>query len=296
VSRIPSAWGRPLAAVNGDLYNNHTSYSGDPEGLQILHGELVSAPSPERVCFWLDSNRVPHRGDVRSRFTVTWPDGRTTPLGLNEARDTDAVVLYTSVVGASSRTHAGLDLVLEREGTNTWLPLEVGRTYTARVLEANPAGNSPIRPDTLVLSIGSTLLAQLPKLEAGAVLKFSTTTSPELSGVSTAIGGGPTLVVDGKPANWPGLQMRHPRTAIGWNQDYLFLVVVDGRQTRLSAGMTLPELAAYMVKLGCQEAMNLDGGGSATCWLYGNVRNSPSQGRERRAANGLVLLQTPHGR
>ena len=56
--------------------------------------------------------------------------------------------------------------------------------------------------------------------------------------------------------------------------------------------MTFPELADYMVKLGCQEAMALDGGGSATCWAFGNVMNSPSQGRERPAANGLVVLQT----
>jgi exopolysaccharide biosynthesis protein len=88
------------------------------------------------------------------------------------------------------------------------------------------------------------------------------------------------------------LRLRHPRTAIGWNQEYFFLVEVDGRQLRLSAGMTLPELADYMLKLGCEEAMNLDGGGSATCWYNGRVMNSPSQGRERPAANGLVVLQT----
>ncbi|MEW6161163.1 MAG: phosphodiester glycosidase family protein, partial [Verrucomicrobiota bacterium] len=43
--------------------------------------------------------------------------------------------------------------------------------------------------------------------------------------------------------------------------------------------------------LGCDEAMNLDGGGSAVCWVYGQVMNSPSEGRERGMANGLVVVQ-----
>jgi exopolysaccharide biosynthesis protein len=67
-------------------------------------------------------------------------------------------------------------------------------------------------------------------------------------------------------------------------------VEVDGRQ-RASAGMTLPELADYMVKIGCREALNFDGGGSATLWVYGNVMNTPSEGRERPAANALVIVQ-----
>jgi exopolysaccharide biosynthesis protein len=47
------------------------------------------------------------------------------------------------------------------------------------------------------------------------------------------------------------------------------------------------------VKLGCEEAMNFDGGGSATFWVLGNVMNSPSEGQERPSANALVLVQKP---
>jgi exopolysaccharide biosynthesis protein len=59
----------------------------------------------------------------------------------------------------------------------------------------------------------------------------------------------------------------------------------------LSVGMTFAELADYMVKLGCEEAMSLDGGGSATCWVTGQVMNSPSEGRERPMANALVVVE-----
>ena len=69
------------------------------------------------------------------------------------------------------------------------------------------------------------------------------------------------------------------RTAINRNKACFFLVVVDGRQETLSVGMTLDELARYMVLLGCDEAMNLDGGGSSEMWCEGSVRNSPCDRR-----------------
>ena len=55
--------------------------------------------------------------------------------------------------------------------------------------------------------------------------------------------------------------------------------------------MTFAELADYMIKLGCEEAMNLDGGGSSTLWAFGAVRNSPSEGEERPAPNALVVVK-----
>jgi exopolysaccharide biosynthesis protein len=55
--------------------------------------------------------------------------------------------------------------------------------------------------------------------------------------------------------------------------------------------MTYGELATYMSELGCDEALNFDGGGSSTLWVLGQVMNSPSEGDERGVANGVVLLQ-----
>jgi exopolysaccharide biosynthesis protein len=117
-------------------------------------------------------------------------------------------------------------------------------------------------------------------------------TSPNLAGVTTALGGGPILLHEGQASNWEHRPQRHPRTAIGWNREHLFLVVVDGRQKGLSIGMNYTELSALMVRLGCTEAMNLDGGGSSTLWLGGRVMNSPSDGRQRRVANSLIIVST----
>jgi exopolysaccharide biosynthesis protein len=128
--------------------------------------------------------------------------------------------------------------------------------------------------------------------QLGTILTIWLETLPDLTGVAVAIGGGPALVRDGKPMHWNGfLHMRHPRTALGWNKDNIFLVEVDGRQSNISLGMTFPELADYLIKIGCSEAMNLDGGGSATLWALGSVRNSPSEGEERPSANALVVVR-----
>jgi hypothetical protein len=229
--------------------------------------------------------------NVVSRFEVTWPDGTRTPLGLNEERPRNAAVLYTAAIGGSTRTSGGRELVLERNGTNDWLPLRIGQTYSARVREVRPTGDSPVAADTMVLSLGRPLEARAQGVAPGAVLKISTATLPNLKGARMAIGGGPPIVRDGKDIARTEIYVRHPRAAIGWNDDYFFLVEVDGRQRRLSVGMTLRELADYMIKLGCKEALNLDGGGSATFWVYGQLMNSPSEGRERAMANSIVLIQ-----
>ena len=147
------------------------------------------------------------------------------------------------------------------------------------------------RSELLAVSLGPKLASRLPKSQPGTYLKIVTETIPDLAGVKTAIGGGPALVRNGRAMQWSGIQLRHPRTAIGWNKDFVCLVEVDGRQPDLSIGMTFPELADYLVKIGCQEAMNLDGGGSATLWALGAVRNSPSEGDERPSANALVVVR-----
>jgi exopolysaccharide biosynthesis protein len=57
----------------------------------------------------------------------------------------------------------------------------------------------------------------------------------------------------------------HPRTALGVDATgrLLMLVVVDGRQPGLREGMSEYELAELLAGLGCQDALNLDGGGSS---------------------------------
>ena len=304
--------GTPLAAVNGDFFQMPPkAHPGDPRGLQIVDGEVISAPSGG-VCFWLDATGQPHATNVASAFQVTWPDGTSTPLGLNETRKTNGAVLFTPSAGWSTLTRNARELVLEQAGEGPWLPVRVGETIPARVREVRQTGNTPLKPDLMVLSFHRRWSPQPAKVEPGEVLTLSLETEPDLRGVQTALSGGPVLVRDyvaqplpkaekdksGKPPppEIRTMRERHPRTAIGWNDRYFYLVTVDGRQPRLSVGMTLDELARYMISLGCREAMNLDGGGSTTMWVGDGVVNSPSDGEERPVANGLILLRKAEGR
>jgi large repetitive protein len=186
-------------------------------------------------------------------------------------------------------------LILDRNGDAPWLPLRIGQTLTAKIRQVSKEGYSRISPDCLVLSLSPRTVNQLPPLTPGMELKISMATTPNLTGAVLAIGGGPTLVRGGKarPArDFPGVQMRDPRSAMGWNDNYYYFVQADGRQPRYSMGMTLEELANYFVKLQCDSAINLDGGGSCTTWIAGKIVNSPSQrGRERPSANALVLVR-----
>jgi exopolysaccharide biosynthesis protein len=70
---------------------------------------------------------------------------------------------------------------------------------------------------------------------------------------------------------------RQARTLAGVTEDgRLLLVTVDGRRPGWSVGMTLPEAARLMRSLGARDALNLDGGGSTTMVVRGQVVNRPS--------------------
>ena len=303
---VPRSMGQAMAGVNGDFYvRDNPTYAGDPRGLQIVHGELISAPDTWSV--WFDQDSNPHLDEAIADFNVTWPGGRKTRFGLNEQRRSRMAVLYTPTYGASTRASGGRELILEKHGAGPWLPLRAGETYHARVREVRPGGNSPLAADTLVLSLAPDLLASVPEAAPGAVLQISTATTPDLAGAMSAIGGGPALIKGGRTFSQrtppPGTSRdwserskyeRHPRSAVGWSSTHVYLVTVDGRQPGLSEGMKLAELAEFMAGLGCTEAMNLDGGKSAQMWVNGRIVNSPCQG-EDTVANSLLVIRKAEG-
>jgi Phosphodiester glycosidase len=67
---------------------------------------------------------------------------------------------------------------------------------------------------------------------------------------------------------------RHPRAALGLADGRVLALATDGRSYR-DCGLTLDELADLMVALGCEHALNLDGGGSTTLISGGRLRNQP---------------------
>jgi hypothetical protein len=74
-----------------------------------------------------------------------------------------------------------------------------------------------------------------------------------------------------------GALERHPRTAIAFNDEYMFFIVVDGRYPGVSIGMTIAELAEFTKNtLGATWAIAQDGGGSSTMVINGDVVNIPN--------------------
>jgi exopolysaccharide biosynthesis protein len=118
------------------------------------------------------------------------------------------------------------------------------------------------------------------------------------------VGGGPILLHDGEVVVAPAKPHKkfdgsNPRTAVGLDASgtTLTLLVVDGRKPGIATGMTINELATEMLRLGCKDAINLDGGGSSvlavrdTATRAMKILNQPTDGRERAVADvlGIVL-------
>jgi iron(II)-dependent oxidoreductase len=122
----------------------------------------------------------------------------------------------------------------------------------------------------------------------------------------SAIGGNKMLVEDGRPvdpATWDpvgGALDQNPRTSAGLSADgrRLIIIVIDGRQEGFSEGVTLPEMAEYLIEFGAYTGLNLDGGGSSTMVfadeLGPTIINSPSDaGGERIVSNHLGIFSNP---
>jgi ligand-binding SRPBCC domain-containing protein len=120
----------------------------------------------------------------------------------------------------------------------------------------------------------------------------------------TILGAGPRLVDNGQVRTTekeedfrPDVVARGPRTAVGWDKEGNWLLLVaDGRQA-VSVGLTIPETATLFQQLGAIEAMNLDGGSSTQLVINGELVNTPSgfdpvnplRPREVMVSNALVL-------
>ena len=108
-----------------------------------------------------------------------------------------------------------------------------------------------------------------------------------------ALAAGPLLLLNGKAADLPArpgfTQKRHPRSCLCITDTSTRVIVVDGRREQAS-GMTLPELQEFLIKLGCTDALNLDGGGSSSLWVneYGILNHPSDTTGERKVVNAIV--------
>lgn len=86
-----------------------------------------------------------------------------------------------------------------------------------------------------------------------------------------AVAGREMIVKDGKIFDFSPLEpfsyIRHPRTAAGVTKDNkVILLVADGRIPEYSNGATLVDLGNFLISLGADRVINLDGGGSSVIY------------------------------
>ena len=289
-STFPKARGQALAALNGDFFARGGPCLGDPEGLCIRDGELISAPNGKSA-FWVGPDRSLHLGPVVSLLSMITPDGTSLAIGLNEERQ-ERPVLFTTAVGPRTPSAHGTECLLIAEA-GTVLPIRPGFRSAFRLQSVHSGGNTPIPTNGVVLSLPAKHGVSPTQTAPGSLWTLSTETQPDLKDAPTALGGGPALLKEGQPTQFQSSDARHPRSAIGWNAEFFFLVQVDGRQPGLSVGMSLAELATHLLRMGCTDALNLDGGGSSTLWARGQVMNTPCEGSERPMGNALLITLEP---
>ena len=114
---------------------------------------------------------------------------------------------------------------------------------------------------------------------------------------------GPLLLKDRTKALLPETSLvitKHPRTSIGLvSKHKILLVTLDGR-TADAQGMTLLKMTDLMLSLRCKDAVNLDGGGSTTMWIYGKpfngIVNMPCDNKKfdhegERAVSDILIIK-----
>ncbi len=294
---------RVVAAINGDIWNtDDASHTRSPIGLQVRHGELLTAAAKARPTLGFGTDEVARLGDVAVTGSVTMPDGTTTLVidRINKPRRSGDLVLYTRRWGPSTSTLAnGAEVVL----TGAALPLRVAGTWTGTVAKVVKAGGDVTIPaGALVLSGHGAAATTIRSLAIGSTVTVSTSVTAGWEDVVEAIGGREWLVEDGAVGIRPVSSVTtrvHPRTAVGVRSDgRLLLATVDGRQPGYSVGMTAADLAAMLIAEGAINAIMLDGGGSTTALVRrpGDIEASlvdrPSAGYERAVDNALLVVSS----
>ncbi|MCP4249939.1 MAG: hypothetical protein GY778_23095 [bacterium] len=306
------AWGQRydvVAAINGDFFNGTT---GVPTSGQIIGGwyakRFTDFTGGSGFAWQLDRDVfigecVRH---VASKQRITYAaTGVTQNInGINTSRGADELIIYTNHYNVTTNTtHDGSEVLVQMSRPMLILPPPAHAKGT--VVDIRPNQGSALVPfDHLVLSgHGSAATKLLNNVSLGAEVQISQEITHYEHDCSTSlpydwtktyatIGGSFHFLKGGVVQTFtdPGATARHPRTAVAYDANYVYFIVVDGRSP-FSVGMSMAELGSFcLTYLGATDGINQDGGGSLTMWVNGQVKNSPSDGSERPVANGLMMI------
>ena len=286
VAQTPDVQWQAMETLNAEL----------PDAVQVFSGADPNIP----LRAWYVSVR-PDADTVRTEILLSDDENDRRERVSAFAADTGACVVVNGGFFSVERTpamHAGLlvvDGVIEAPATRSVLRGDI-RYETARAALG-------VMPDGFDIAWATSRDGQLqawpepPSHVPGSPAELEGEPAPWP--VEDAVGAGPALVSNGQVRVSTNEEVffgsaipnTHPRTAAGIRGDgTLLLVVIDGRQP-VSRGVDLEQLAALMVDLGAEEALNLDGGGSSSLFVNGELLNRPSGvtvAREVMSAVGVI--------
>ncbi len=270
-AQSPDVQWQPLESLNAEL----------PASVRVFSGADPAIP----LRAWYVTVR-PDDDSVRAEVLLSKDESDRRERVSDFAADTGACVVVNGGFFSMERTpafHAGLlvvDGVIEAPATRSVLRGDV-RYETARAALG-------LLPDGFDIAWATSRDGQLqawpepPSHVPGTPAELVGEPSPWP--VEDALGAGPALVFNGEIRVTTNEEVffgsaipnTHPRTAAGIRSDgTLLLLVVDGRQP-VSRGVDLEQLASLMVDIGAEEALNLDGGGSSSLFVNGELLNRPS--------------------
>lgn len=300
---------KALAAVNGDLFSG----TGLPQGMTMTDGKLALAP--KRRATFAYGKDGPFIGYFTQSFT--WPSSIMSARGEYHSLE----VLNTTCKDNWLCIYDDLTHDLPPSYNDVKVVLNAAHEVTAIKQEASVK----IAADTQVLLGKGTAGKWLQNnVRVGDTLGVNLITDPDYHKFDQIVSGGPVFLKDGKfiqdcmcfledcsqsaqkdvlceefTTEWKEthyLTIRMPRNAIGFNpnKSVLMVAVVDGYQPGYSIGMTQKELATLFTEFGAINAMELDGGGSATMWVDGKLASRPSDGNgaasvERMVPNAVIF-------
>ncbi|CAG7635369.1 phosphodiester glycosidase family protein [Paenibacillus allorhizosphaerae] len=302
---------RVVAGVNGDFF----SYIGVPSGLQIVDGEIITSPAKTKVLMAVMADgTVRLEEQVAMQARLYDADGYILNVDMvNRTRTrnhTDHAFAYTWRFGDSTRTpDGGVEAVIASAQPAQAVKLVPGEPWEGVVASVAEGANTAIDGSSLVLSAVGAKADELKKrLAPGKAVRLDIEYDKGIHAAKQVISGSSTLgFVLLRAGEVPDALFdrairlnsdRHPRTMLATRAGKLYMLLVDGRQPGFSNGMTLAEGAQLLQQLGMEHAINLDGGGSTTCYvrLPGEERaglmNRPSDGYEREVGNALAIVST----
>jgi hypothetical protein len=207
---------------------------------------------------------------------------------VNVPREQNQFILYTPQFDATTKTGSSDSVeVLVQLSRPASISLSSDMTRGTIVDIRQGKGSTPIPFDHVVLSMHGNAKSEFNNYGihvgdeigiAQRVKNCANWPSHDWIGSYAGIGGDYYFLKDGAIENFPtdaGATARHPRTSIAYNDQYIYFIVVDGRDPFNSIGMTINELAKFAKNtLEATYGIAEDGGGSSTMVVNGVVKNN----------------------